>query len=111
VKLLIDECVDRRLADHIPGHVVESVQDAGWRSIKNGELLRLAAGRYDGFVKVDRNLAFQQPVSRFDIAIIVLRAKSNDLDDLKKLVPELLEALPIAPRGQVTWIGRPRNPK
>lgn len=105
MKLLLDECVDRRLADHIPGHAVESVQDVGWRSIRNGELLRLAEGRYDAFVTVDRNLAFQQPVARFDIAIIVLRAKSNDVDGLKGLVPELLEALPRAPRGQVTRIG------
>jgi predicted nuclease of predicted toxin-antitoxin system len=105
--LLLDECVDRRLAAYIKGHSVESVQDVGWRSVKNGELLRLAEGRYDVFVTVDRNLAFQQPVARFDLAIIILRAKSNDADDLKELVPAMLEALPSAPRGRVTWIKGP----
>jgi len=108
VKLLLDECVDRRLAALIPGHEVDSVQDVGWRSIKYGELLRLAEERYDAFVTVDRNLAFQQPIARFNLAVVVMRARSNDVDDLKALVPALLAALPLAPRGKVTWIEDPR---
>jgi len=52
VRLLLDECVDRRLAAFIAGHQVSSVQDVGWRSIKNGELLRLAEKHYDVFVTV-----------------------------------------------------------
>ena len=104
MKVLLDECVDRGFAALVAGHQVDSVQDIGWRSIKNGQLLRLADERYDAFVTVDRNLAFQQPIARFKLAVIVLRAKSNDIDDLKPLVPMLLSALPDAPRGKVTWI-------
>ena len=107
MKLLLDECVDRRHAALLTGHDVDSVQDVGWRSIKNGELLRLAERLYDAFVTVDRNLAFQQPIARFNLAIIVMRAKSNDVDELKLLVPNLLAALPSAPRGKITWIGTP----
>jgi hypothetical protein len=104
VRLLLDECVDRRLAAFIPGHHVDSVQDVGWRSIQNGELLRLAETRYDVFVTVDRNLAFQQPIGRFQLAVIVLRAKSNDVDDLRPLVPKLLAALPLARPGTINWV-------
>ena len=107
MKLLLDECVDRRLAALITGRHVDSVQEVGSCSIKNGEPLRLAEGRYDVFVTVDRNLAFQQPIERFELAVVVMRAKSNDVDDLKPLVPLLLAALPRALRGKVTWIEAP----
>lgn len=49
----------------------------GWNTIKNGELLALAAKEFDVFVTVDRNLSFQQNVSALLIAVIVLRARSN----------------------------------
>jgi hypothetical protein len=62
----------------------------GWSSIKNGELLRLVSKEFDVFVTVDRNLSFQQNVKALDVAVIVLRARSNRLSDLLPVVPELL---------------------
>jgi hypothetical protein len=54
VKILLDECVDRRLAREIIGHEVTTVPDAGWASFQNGDLLRLAQGIYDVFITLDR---------------------------------------------------------
>ena len=59
MKVLIDECVDWRLARDIPGHSVKTARQMGWTTIKNGELLALAAAEFDVFVTVDRNLSFQ----------------------------------------------------
>jgi Domain of unknown function (DUF5615) len=101
----VDRCVDRRLAREIVGHDVTTTQQRGWSGIDNGELLRLAAADFDVFVTVDRNLSFQQPVVQFDIAVVILRAASNRIGDLKSLVPQMLEALPETMPGQVTWIG------
>jgi hypothetical protein len=56
-------------------------------------------------VTVDRNLPFQRDLSRFSVAVIVLRAPSNRVADLRSLIPQLLAALPVAKRGAVTWIG------
>jgi hypothetical protein len=102
--VLLDECVDRRLADDFQGHDVKTVPDAGWAALKNGELLGRAQQEFDAFVTVDRNLPFQQDLSRFSIAVIVLRAPSNRVADLRGLVPQLLTALPVAKRGEVTWV-------
>jgi len=77
----------------------------GWATIKNGELLALAAAEFDVFVTVDRNLSFQQNLVRFDIAVVVLRAHSNRLKDLLPLVPKMLALLPAAKRGEALWIG------
>jgi hypothetical protein len=60
VKVLLDECVDWRLARDIVGHDVKTARQMGWATIKNGELLALAANHFDVFVTVDRNLSFQQ---------------------------------------------------
>lgn len=76
----------------------------GWATIRNGDLLALADGQFDAFVTVDRNLSFQQDLPRFSVAVIVLRARTNRLVDLRPLVPQLLQALPRAGRGEVTWI-------
>jgi hypothetical protein len=106
VRALLDECVDRRLAESISGHDVKTVPEAGWAGIKNGELLSRAQQAFDALVTVDRNLPFQQDLSRLSLAVVVLRARSNRLTDLQVLVPQLLAALPNAKRGQATWVER-----
>ena len=59
-KVLLDECVDRVLAKEITGYDVLTVPEAGWASIKNGELLCRAQVEFDVFITTDRNLMFQQ---------------------------------------------------
>jgi hypothetical protein len=76
----------------------------GWAVVENGKLLTLAANEFDVFVTVDRNLTFQQNLPRFDMAVVVLRAPTNRLEDLQPLVPKLLQALPTAKRGEAIWV-------
>ena len=57
------------------------------------------------FLTADRNLSYQQDVSAFDIAVVVLVARSNSIDDLRPLAPQILEALADAERGRVTLVG------
>jgi predicted nuclease of predicted toxin-antitoxin system len=105
VKLLLDECIDRRLSKEIEGHQVVTVPQAGWAGIQNGELLRLAQAQFDVFVTVDQNLSFQQHLQKFTIAVIVLQAQTNRLEDLLRLIPHLQRILASAPKGQVTLVG------
>ncbi|MBH0186389.1 MAG: DUF5615 family PIN-like protein [Nitrospira sp.] len=104
MRILLDECIDRRFAREIEGHEVETVPQAGWAGIKNGELLTRAQARFDAFVTVDRNLAFQQNIPQFTIAVIVLQAPTNRLKDLRPLLPKLLRTLPNAQKGQVSRV-------
>ena len=98
-KVLLDECVDRGLAQAVTGHEVKTVPEAGWASLKNGELLSRAQVEFDIFVTTDRNLMFQQNLPTFDIAVLVLSAKSNRLGDLLPLVPQIAAAIPSAKPG------------
>jgi hypothetical protein len=58
--MLLDECVDWRLARPIAGHEVATARQMGWTGIKNGQLLALASKHFDVFVTVDRKLPTQQ---------------------------------------------------
>lgn len=93
MKLLLDECIDRKFARELINHDIKTVPQMGWAGIKNGKLLALAEGTFDVFITVDRNLAFQQNLPQFDILIIVLCSSSNRLADLKPLAPKVLANL------------------
>lgn len=93
MKILLDECVDWRLSRDIVGHDVKTARQMGWSTIENGRLLTLAAAQFDVFVTVDRNLSFQQNFVSFDIAVIILRANSNRLSELRQLVPRLIASI------------------
>ena len=59
VRVLLDECVDRRLTGDIHGHDVRTPPDAGWAGLQDGDLLTRAEREFDAFVTTDR-LPFQQ---------------------------------------------------
>ena len=77
----------------------------GWTAIKNGALLALVASEFDAFVTVDRNLTFQQNIKGQPVAVIVLRARSNRLADIRPHVADLLAAIAAARPGEVTSVG------
>jgi hypothetical protein len=104
VRVLLDECVDWRLARDIVGHDVKTARQMGWTAIKNGALLSLASEHFDVFVTVDRNLSFQQNLDIFAIAVVVLQARTNRLADLRILVPNLLAAIESAAPGVPKFI-------
>jgi hypothetical protein len=105
MKVLLEECVDWRLGRELAGHEIKTARQMGWATLKNGELLGLAAAHFDVFIIVDRNLAFQQNVGALDIAVFVLKARTNRFADLRRLLPPLLAVLPSARAGQVEQIG------
>jgi hypothetical protein len=104
VRLLLDECIDRRLAKEFVGYEVKTVPQMGWAGIKNGQLLALAETEFDVFITVDRNLSFQQNLPQFKIAVVVLHAFSNRLADLKPLAPKILEVLATVTKGIATVV-------
>ena len=87
MRVLLDECLPRRLKRELVGHEARTSPEMGWANMRNGALLGLAVGQFDVFLTADRNLSYQQELGSFDIAVVVLVARSNHLDDLRPLVP------------------------
>jgi hypothetical protein len=102
MRLLLDECVPRPLKQDLAGHDVEHVVDMGWSSKRNGELLRLmVAERFQALLTVDQNIEFQQNLKRLGIGVVVVRARTNRLKDLRPLVPAILDALSRLAPGEI----------
>src|SRR6266481_5355464 len=76
----------------------------GWGGLTNGALLEKAELEFDVFLTGDRNLSFQQEVSKFNIAVLVLHADSTQLHDTLLLMPKVLTLLPTLQSGQVVSV-------
>lgn len=101
MRILLDECLPRRLSRQLTGHGIKTVQDMGWAGKPDGLLLSFMSGGFDVLVTVDRNLVFNADVPGLKVGVIVLHARSNRLVDLEPLVPKILAALEQIRSGQV----------
>ena len=101
MRLLLDECVPKRLKRELPDHDARTVQDLGWAGIKNGALLRLANGQFDALLTVDQGIEYQQNLSGLSISVVVMVAPSNDIDDIRPLLPGVEEALAKLRPGEI----------
>jgi hypothetical protein len=63
--------------------------------------MKLAESEFDVFITVDRNLAFQQNLPKFEIAVIVLRAASNRYQDLAPFAKAVLDSLQTLRPGSI----------
>lgn len=101
MRILIDECLDWRLCRSLGEHDCSSVQKMGWSGLTNGALLEKAEQEFDVFLTGDRNLAFQQTLAKFDLAVVVLHAESIQFRHTLPLISKVLTVLPTLKSGQV----------
>lgn len=95
MKILLDECVTRKLKSRLPQHEVATVTEMRWNGLKNGNLMRAAI--VEGFeilLTIDKNLAFQQNLNHYPIIVAVLNAEKISLPFLAALLPALDQQLP-----------------
>ena len=93
MRILLDESVPARFGALLTGHSAVTVQRRGWASIKNGKLLALAAGEFDVLLTADKGMEYQQNLATLPVAILIVLARSNRIEDLALVVPAILEAL------------------
>lgn len=105
MRVLLDECLPKRLKRWITGHEVLTVPEAGWAGKENSELLTLAGGHFEVFLTVDQNLAAQQDLGQTGLAVIVLTARSNRPQDLEPLIPKGMQALESIRPGELVLLG------
>ena len=105
MRVLLDECIPRRLKRELLGHTVMTVPESGWAGVKNGALLKLAEASFDVFVTVDRAMRYQQNLNSHSIAVVMLVVRQNKLEAFQPLLPKLLETLDSLKPGDLTYIG------
>jgi len=104
MRVLLDECIPRRLDRELRGHDVKTVPEMGWAAKENGELLKLAATAFDVFLTVDQKLMYQQNVRELDIAVIILVARRTKIEFLRPLMSDVQQALTEIRSGEVRRI-------
>jgi hypothetical protein len=104
MRVLIDECLPRKLKLEFPEHDTKTVPEMGWSGKKNGKLLQLMTGQFDVFITIDRNLTSQQNLENTKLGVIKLTAPSNRLADLLPLVPKIKTILDTIEPGTVVRI-------
>ena len=93
MRILLDESVPGRLGALLIGHESVTVQRRGWSSIKNGKLLALAAAEFDVVLTADKGMEYQQNLATLPVAILIVLARSNRMEDMASAVPGILAAL------------------
>lgn len=90
MRILLDECIPRRLKRHFRTYgLILTVTDAGLSGNKNGQLLRRITGDFNVFITIDKSIQHQQNLSKYDVAFALLRVPSNDIVDIEPKLPKL----------------------
>lgn len=108
-RVLFDEDVPRDLRRDLSDFYVRTVQEESWSSLKNGELLRSASREFDVFVTADKNLQYQQNISRFTLGVVVLAPRDTRLPSLRALLPDIRFAIATVEPGTVTRVPATRG--
>ena len=107
MRVLVDQCLPRQLAPELTGHEATTVRAQQWLGLRNGVLLRAAVDAgFGAFITNDSSIEFQQNVKRIGIGVIAIVGFRNRMQDIRPLVPRILEELTTIKPGQVVTIAR-----
>ena len=107
MRVLVDQCLPRHLANELAGHEATTVRAQRWLGLRNGVLLRAAVDAgFEVFITNDASIEFQQNVQRIGIAVIALVGFRNRIQDLRPVIPRILDELKTIKPGQVITIVR-----
>ena len=94
MRILLDECVTKKLKPLLSAFNVKTVAEMGFSGLKNGKLL--AATQEAGFdilLTIDKNMDYQQNISKFRLSIIVFDVKNSNIKYLQPLVPKFIQLI------------------
>ena len=90
MKILLDENTPKKLKFRLAEFEVFRVQELGWTSIKNGNLVKLMLENdIRVLITLDRNLQYQQNFEKYPITLIVFKTRKGKYEDIEPLLPKL----------------------
>jgi predicted nuclease of predicted toxin-antitoxin system len=88
MKILLDECITKRLKPHLSQHEVATVTEKGWSGLKNDQLMTAATLKgFDLLLTIDKNLQHQQNIGNYSLIVVVLNSPSSKLEILIPFLP------------------------
>ena len=94
MKILLDECVTKKLKRFLADHEVFTVTEMGWSGLKNGKLmLKCVENDFEILLTIDKNLTFQQNLKRYPLAVVVLNTSTSKIEEIVLYIPKFLERM------------------
>jgi predicted nuclease of predicted toxin-antitoxin system len=88
MKILLDECITKRLKPYLSDFEVYTVTEMKWNGIKNGNLMSLCVDNdFDLLLTIDKNLMFQQNLDKYKLTIVVLNSLTSKIEELVLFLP------------------------
>ncbi len=104
--ILFDNGTPAPLRHALPGHVVVEAIERGWEQASNGELIAAAeTAGFDVLLTTDKNLRYQQNLTRRTIAFVVLGNQQWPV--LRRYVERVVAAVNAATPGSFTEVEIP----
>ena len=105
MKILLDECVTKKLKRHLTEFEVKTVVEMNWSGMKNGSLMKVAVEEnFDMLLTIDKNLEFQQKIKKYRLTIVVLDVQKSKIENLLELLPKFKEQIKDFEKGNIYLI-------
>lgn len=105
MRLLLDENLPRKVVRLLaPEAEAVTVEQRGWDGKTNGELLALAHDEFDAFLTMDKGIEHQQNIAELDLIVVLVRARSNAIEDIAPLVDGIKVVLTSSRPGTVVRV-------
>lgn len=102
---MLDEFLPRKLKREFTGHKVFTIDESGFKGLRNGELIKSASENgFEVLISVDRNIEHQQNKANLLLAVLVLTANTNRIESLLPLMAKALEVLESIKTGEIVKI-------
>ncbi|MDR2205037.1 MAG: hypothetical protein LBE36_02605 [Flavobacteriaceae bacterium] len=88
MKILLDECITKKLKFYLSEFEVFTVSEMKWNGIKNGKLMTLCIDNgFDMLLTIDKNLIHQQNINKHKLIIVVLNSSTSKIEELILFLP------------------------
>jgi predicted nuclease of predicted toxin-antitoxin system len=91
MKVLLDECITKRLKSKLDIFDVYTVSDLGWSGVKNGNLMKLCLdNHFDVLLTIDKNMVYQQNIKKYPLSIVVFNSLTSKIEELVLFIPSFI---------------------
>jgi predicted nuclease of predicted toxin-antitoxin system len=105
MKIIIDECLPKRLTQFFEKDLAYTVPQIGLSGSTDSELLEELDRRgVDIFITIDGNIEYQQQFLKRKFGTVVILAVSNRFSDLERLKDKILDAVNVVAKGEIEHV-------
>ena len=88
MKILLEECVTKRLKKYLEEFEVFTVRELGLGGIKNRKLMAYCVeNSFDILLTIDKNITYQQNLDKYPITIVILNCLTSKVEELVTFLP------------------------